>query len=559
MKLVECVPNFSEGRDKSVIDEISKRIKSLEGVVLLDVDSGIDTNRTVMTMVGDPKSISNAAFEAIKAASDLIDMSKHHGSHSRIGATDVCPIIPISEISINECIDLSENLAKRVGEELNIPVFLYEKSAKDLNRVNLANIRKGEYEGLAQKLNDIKWKPDFGPSTFNKKSGATVIGVRDFLIAYNINLNTTNVRIATDIAFEIREKGRSKRKPNPKSPILLDGEIIRDKRGAPIKKSGLFKDVKAVGWYVDEFKCAQISINFNNYKKSTIHEVFDKVCELANERGVRVTGSELVGLIPLDAMLMAGNFFLSKQRSSNGIPENDIIKNESPKFIVAGHTYQTRDYMPRVSAKLGAPFIPDVIAVNDNGYTKQILNAKLNAEISTSSELFILSFQSATFSEDDLRPGSCEVESFHLELDSNIVRSVTEDPFQEEQGDVDLESADVLISVGRGIEKEENVPLAFELARKMGAEVSASRPIVDSGWIETFRQVGSSGSNVAPKLYFSLGISGAIQHVVGMKGSKKIMAINKDSDAPIFEIADYAIIGDVLEIVPKLIEALEQN
>ena len=325
MKLVECVPNFSEGRDKSVIDAISKRIKSIEGVVLLDVDSGIDTNRTVMTMVGDPKSISNAAFEAIKVASDLIDMSKHHGSHSRIGATDVCPIIPISEISIKECIELSENLAKRVGEELNIPVFLYEKSAKDLNRVNLANIRKGEYEGLAQKLNDIKWKPDFGPSTFNKKSGATVIGVRDFLIAYNINLNTTNVRIATDIAFEIREKGRSKRKPNLKSPILLDGEIIRDKKGAPIKKSGLFKDVKAVGWYVDEFKCAQISINFNNYKKSTIHEVFDKVCELANERGVRVTGSELVGLIPLDAMLMAGTFFLSKQRSSNGIPENDII------------------------------------------------------------------------------------------------------------------------------------------------------------------------------------------------------------------------------------------
>ena len=294
MKLVECVPNFSEGRDKSVIDAISKRIKSIEGVVLLDVDSGIDTNRTVMTMVGDPKSISNAAFEAIKVASDLIDMSKHHGSHSRIGATDVCPIIPISEISIKECIELSENLAKRVGEELNIPVFLYEKSAKDLNRVNLANIRKGEYEGLAQKLNDIKWKPDFGPSTFNKKSGATVIGVRDFLIAYNINLNTTNVRIATDIAFEIREKGRSKRKPNPKSPILLDGEIIRDKKGAPIKKSGLFKDVKAVGWYVDEFKCAQISINFNNYKKSTIHEVFDKVCDLANERGVQPI-AELLG------------------------------------------------------------------------------------------------------------------------------------------------------------------------------------------------------------------------------------------------------------------------
>ena len=234
-----------------------------------------------------------------------------------------------------------------------------------------------------------------------------------------------------------------------------------------------------------------------------------------------------------------------------------VVLLTSPNAITAGHTYQTRDYMPRVSAKLGVPFIPDVIAANSNSYTKQILNAKLNAEMSTSSELFILSFQSATFSDNDLKLGSCEVESFQVELNLDIVRSITEDPFQDEQGDVDLENADVLISVGRGIEKAENVPLAFELAKKMGAEVSASRPVVDSGWIENYRQVGSSGSNVAPKLYFSLGISGAIQHVVGMKGSKKIMAINKDSDAPIFEIADYAIVGDVLEIVPKLIEALE--
>ena len=241
---------------------------------------------------------------------------------------------------------------------------------------------------------------------------------------------------------------------------------------------------------------------------------------------------------------------------------SEVVKQVAQSFpfniILAGHTYQTRDFMPRVSAKLGIPFIPDIVSVNDNRFVKQVLNAKLNAEMSSASDSTILSFQSATFSEEDLKTGSCGSEVFQADLSPSLVRAVSEDPFQEDQGDVDLESADVLVSVGRGIEKEENVPLAFELAKKMGAEVSASRPVVDSGWIDSYRQVGSSGSNVAPKLYFSLGISGAIQHVVGMKGSKKIMAINKDSDAPIFEIADYAIVGDVLEIVPKLIEALDQ-
>ncbi len=236
-----------------------------------------------------------------------------------------------------------------------------------------------------------------------------------------------------------------------------------------------------------------------------------------------------------------------------------VIDSYSPRIIVAGHTYQTRDFMPRVSAKLRIPFIPDIVSLSDEGFVKQILNAKLNAKISSSSEQLILSFQSAAFSEEDLRTGSSTSESFEVNLDSSHVRSISEEPFKEEAGDIDLESADVLVSVGRGIEKEENVSLAFDLAKVMGAEVSASRPVVDSGWIDSFRQVGSSGSNVAPKLYFSLGISGAIQHVVGMKGAKSIMAINKDSDAPIFEIADYAIIGDVLEIVPKLIEALDRS
>ena len=236
-----------------------------------------------------------------------------------------------------------------------------------------------------------------------------------------------------------------------------------------------------------------------------------------------------------------------------------IIEAESPKIIVAGHTYQTRDFMPRVSAGLHIPFIPDVVSLSDSGFVKQVLNAKLNATASSNSDQVILSFQSAAFSEENIRSGSCSSRSFDINLDSTIVRSISEEPFQEAAGDVDLESADLLVSVGRGIEKEENVHLAFELAEVLGAEVSASRPVVDSGWIDSFRQVGSSGSNVAPKLYFSLGISGAIQHVVGMKGAKSILAINKDKDAPIFEIADYAVVGDVLEIVPKLTEALKDQ
>ena len=256
---------------------------------------------------------------------------------------------------------------------------------------------------------------------------------------------------------------------------------------------------------------------------------------------------------------MIVNHELVSKYSADGYSEaiKQTVESLSPNIVIAGHTYQTRDYMPRVSAKLGIPFIPDIISLSDKKFVKQILNAKLNAEISSSSSQMILSFQSAAFSEEDLKHGSCSGEVFEVDLDTDAVRSVSENPFQEAQGDVDLESAELLVSVGRGMEKEENLPLAFELAKRMGAEVSASRPVVDSGWIESFRQVGSSGSNVAPKLYLSLGISGAIQHVVGMKGSKNIVAINKDPDAPIFEIADYAVVGDVLEILPKLTEALD--
>ena len=324
-KLLECVPNFSEGRDEKIIQSIVENMRSVDAVEVLDVDSGKDTNRTVVTVIGQPLAVIESAFRGIKVASELINMNKHQGTHPRIGATDVCPFIPVRGLSDQDCNDLIQILGQRVGEELKIPVYLYEKSAQYENRVRLPNIRSGEFEGLHKKLSDPEWRPDFGPAAIHPQAGATVMGCRDFLIAYNINLNTKDARLATDIAFELRELGRSKRIPNPNSKNLLDGEILRHNNGKPVKVPGIFKNVKAIGWYVKEFKRAQISINFNNYKKSTIHDVYDKACSLARERGIRVTGSELVGLIPLEAMVMAGKHYLKKQYKSTGVPISDII------------------------------------------------------------------------------------------------------------------------------------------------------------------------------------------------------------------------------------------
>ncbi len=325
-KLIECVPNFSEGRDKSKIDNIVKQMSDVPGITVLDVDPGQDTNRTVVTIVGAPEAIAEAAFQGIKRASEVLDMGQHSGTHPRMGATDVCPFIPVSNITIEECVDLSKQVGKRVGDELGIPIFLYEKSAQKPDREKLPTIRKGEYEGLSEKLKDGNWQPDFGPAKLHVKAGATVMGCREFLIAYNINLNTKDHRLATDIAFELREAGRSKRSPNPDSKNLLDGEIVRQENGKPVKVPGMFKDVKGIGWYVELFNRAQISINFNNYKVSTIHDVFDAACKLAEERGIRVTGSELVGLIPLEAMIMAGKYYLKKQNRSLGVPTADIVE-----------------------------------------------------------------------------------------------------------------------------------------------------------------------------------------------------------------------------------------
>ena len=319
-QIIECVPNFSEGRNQEVINEISEAISNTKGVHLLNVDPGQATNRTVMTFVGDPDSVISAAFNAIKAASEKIDMSKHSGEHPRFGATDVCPLIPVSNLTFDELIPYAEKLAKMVSEELNIPIYLYEHAAREDKRRNLANVRSGEYEGLNKKINSKEWKPDFG-SSFNKKSGATAIGVRDFLIAYNINLNTKSTRLANAIAFDVREKGRIKRKGHP-----VIGEIVYDKNGNPDTIPGSLKHVKAIGWYIEEFGIAQISMNLTNITETPIHTVFEEVVKKANARGASVTGSELVGLIPLKSMIDAGKYFLKKQNRSIGIPEEDIIK-----------------------------------------------------------------------------------------------------------------------------------------------------------------------------------------------------------------------------------------
>jgi len=323
-QLIECVPNISEGRDSKIIETVSQIVETVEGVKLLDVDPGKATNRTVITFVGEPKPVIEAAFRLIKKAAELIDMSKQTGEHPRFGATDVCPLVPISGISLKETAAYAHQLGERVGKELGIPGYFYETAAKEEKRKNLANCRSGEYEGLANKLTDPTWKPDFGPAAFNSdvaRTGATAISARDFLIAYNVNLNSTSTRRANAIAFDIREAGRVKREGNP-----ITGKKVLDTNGEPERVPGKLKAVKGIGWYIDEYGIAQISYNLTNISITSMHEAFDESCKAALERGIRVTGSEIIGLIPLQAMLDAADYYLIKQERSLGISENEKIK-----------------------------------------------------------------------------------------------------------------------------------------------------------------------------------------------------------------------------------------
>ena len=319
-KIIECVPNFSEGRDQGILREITTAIELVDGVKLLDVDPGKATNRTVVTFVGQPEPVIEAAYQAMKMAASIIDMSKHSGAHPRMGATDVCPLIPISNIDMDEVVTWAHALAKKAGDNLQIPIYLYEYAATRPAWKNLATVRAGEYEALANKLQQEKWKPDYGPAVFNAQAGATAVGARDFLIAYNVNLNTKSTRRANSVAFDVREKGRIKRIGDE-----LNGEIVRDENGEAVRLPGTCKSVKGIGWYIEEYGLAQISMNLTNIKDTSLHLAFEECRKSANQRGLRVTGSELVGLVPLSVILDAGRHFLAQQERSIGVSEEEII------------------------------------------------------------------------------------------------------------------------------------------------------------------------------------------------------------------------------------------
>ena len=319
-ELIECVPNFSEGRDENIIRQITDAIKSTDGVSLLDVDPGATTNRTVVTLVGTPDAATEAAFRGIKKAAELIDMRKHKGAHPRMGATDVCPFIPVSGVTWEEAIECAKKLGKRVGDELGIPVYLYEKAAKEKSRSNLAVVRAGEYEGFAEKIKKPEWKPDFGPAKFNEKAGATAIGAREFLVAYNVDLNTKSVRRANSIAFDVREQGRFKTEDGTPS-----GKKVLDEKGEPVRIPGMLKHVKAIGWFVKEYGIAQVSMNLTDIDETPLHVAFDACVESAIQRGLRVTGSEIVGMVPKKCLTDAGRYFLRKQKWSEGASEEELI------------------------------------------------------------------------------------------------------------------------------------------------------------------------------------------------------------------------------------------
>ncbi len=322
-RLIECVPNFSEGRDMNIIRQITDAATSVEGVKLLDVDPGATTNRTVVTFVGEPELVVEAAFRAVKKASELIDMRGHHGDHPRMGATDVCPLVPIAGVTMEECVEFARNLGKRIGEELGIPVFCYESAAFTPERRNLAVCRKGEYEALSKRFSEGE-KPDFGPAViddFTAGTGATAVGARDFLVAINYNLNTTSTRRANSIAFDVREKGRKLREGDP-----ITGKVVKDENGEVVWVPGTLKGCKAIGWFIEEYGIAQVSMNVTDINATPVHVAFDEVCDKAHARGIRVTGSEIVGLIPKRVLIDAGKYYLAKQNRSAGIPEEDIIK-----------------------------------------------------------------------------------------------------------------------------------------------------------------------------------------------------------------------------------------
>jgi glutamate formiminotransferase/formiminotetrahydrofolate cyclodeaminase len=426
VKLVECVPNFSEGRDHRVLDAIADAIRAVEGVSLLDIDPGAATNRTVFTFVGSPEAALEAAYRAIERAASLIDMTKHHGEHPRLGATDVCPFVPLQGVEMAECVALAKALGRRVGETLQIPVFLYEAAASTPERQNLATIRSGEYEGLAEKLRDPAWKPDFGPARFHAKAGAIVIGAREFLIAYNVNLNTTSKKLAHDIALDVREQGRLVR--------AADGSILKDASGNSVRKPGRFPHVKAVGWIIEEYRRAQVSINLTNFNATGLHTIFDAVCQAAAERGLRVTGSEIVGLVPLEAMLAAGRHYLRAQGASTGVPEARLIE-------IAAQSLGLHDVSPfnpsEKIIELRTRTTPRLVSMSLAGFSAEVAadspapgGGSVAAACGTMAAALTAMVAHLTYGKDEFRDRRPELESLALRAESLrtfFLRAVDED------------------------------------------------------------------------------------------------------------------------------------
>ena len=482
MELVECVPNFSEGRDKSVIDEITGEIKAVEDVELKDIDMGADMNRTVVTFVGSPEGVKKAAFNAIKKASEIIDMSKHEGSHPRMGATDVCPFVPVQDVSMEDCIELAEEVGRRVGEELGIPVYLYEEAATEEKRENLATVRSGQYEGLDEKLADPEWKPDFGPAEWNetvKKTGATVIGAREFLIAYNIDLNTRQTKVAWDIALEMRRRGRAKRENSP-DQHYWKGKIVRyeegkypcgecdfvgesfyevhehtekehgycledflmkeygyditDLEGKAVKQRGNFDYCKAIGWYVDEYNRAQISINLTNYKETAIHEVYEFARDRAKKMGARVTGSEIVGLAPYQALLDSGRYYLKKMNMPTGAPKKDIIETA----IQSLGLNDVSEFDPDEKL-IGGPKVPEdaLIAMRTDEFVHEVSRdsstpgggsiAALSGSIGAALSSMVCNLSTGGRGTADIDPKLIPVAERAQELKDELLRAVDED------------------------------------------------------------------------------------------------------------------------------------
>lgn len=482
MELVECVPNFSEGRDKSVIDEITAEIKSVEDVELKDVDMGADMNRTVVTFVGPPDSVKEAAFRAIKKASEIIDMSKHEGSHPRMGATDVCPLVPVKGVGMEDCIDMAKEVGRRVGEELGIPVYLYEEAATEEKRENLATIRSGQYEGLDEKLLDPEWEPDFGPAEWNetvKKTGATVIGAREFLIAYNIDLNTRQTKVAWDIALEMRRRGRAKRKGSP-DQHYWKGQIVRYKEdeypcgecdfvgetfdevhehtekehgycledflmkeygyditdldGKAVKQRGNFDHCKAIGWYVDEYNRAQISINLTDYNETSLHDVYEFARDRAKKMGARVTGSEIVGLAPYQALLDSGRYYLEKMNMPTGIPEQDIIETAVQSLGLN----DVSEFDPE-DKLIGGPTVPDdaLIAMRTDEFVHEVSRdsstpgggsiAALSGSIGAALSSMVCNLSTGGRGTGDIDPKLMPVADRVQELKDELLRAVDED------------------------------------------------------------------------------------------------------------------------------------